>query len=69
MEERGWWYKYILQVKIPVKMIFFMWLCLKECILSGVNYEKRGGIGPSFCSLYLRNDETTTHLFVDGPKS
>jgi hypothetical protein len=46
-----------------------MFLCLKDCILIGVNYKKRGGIGPSFCNLCLRNEETTTHLFVDCTKT
>jgi hypothetical protein len=41
-----------------------MWLCLKDCIPTGVNYKKRGGIGPSVCSLCLRDEETTSHVFV-----
>jgi hypothetical protein len=42
-----------------------MWLCLKDCILSGVNFRKRGGIRPSVCNLCLRDEETTNHLFMD----
>jgi hypothetical protein len=65
LDENRWWYKVIWKVNIPDKIICFMWLCLKDCILSGVNFRKRGGIGPSVCSLCLRDEETTTHLFVD----
>jgi ribonuclease HI len=64
LDENKWWYKAIWKVRIPGKIICFMWLCLKDCILTGANYRKRGGIGPSVCSLCLRGEETTTHLFV-----
>jgi hypothetical protein len=69
MEERRWWYKSIWKVNIPVKMICFVWLCLKDCILSGVNYKKIEGKGPYACSLCLRDEETTTHLFLDCSKT
>jgi hypothetical protein len=42
-----------------------MWLCIKDCILTGINYQKRGGIGPSVCALCLKDEETVMHLFVD----
>jgi hypothetical protein len=54
-----WWYKSIWRVNIPRKIICFMWLCLKDCILTGANYKKRGGIGPVVCILCLKDDETT----------
>jgi hypothetical protein len=69
IEERRWWFKSIWEVNILVKMIFFMWLCLNDCIILGVNYKKRGGISPFVCCLYLRNEETTTHIFVDCSKT
>jgi hypothetical protein len=34
IEDIRWWYKSIWKVKIPVKIICFMWLCLKDCILT-----------------------------------
>jgi hypothetical protein len=41
-----------------------MWLCLKDSILTGANYKKRGGIGPVVCILCLQDDETTYHLLI-----
>jgi hypothetical protein len=64
MDGNRWWYKSIWKVNIPSKIICFMWLCLKDCILTGANYRKRGGIGPSICSICLRDEETTTHIFL-----
>jgi len=54
-----WRFKSIRKVSIPRKIICFMWLCLKDSILTGENYKKRGGIGPIVCSLCLKDDETT----------
>jgi hypothetical protein len=64
LEENRWWYKAIWRVNILGKITCFMWLRLKDCILTGANFRKRGGIGPLACSLYLRDEDTTTHLFV-----
>jgi hypothetical protein len=69
LEEKKWWYKAIWSLNIPIKIICFMWMCLKDCILTGVNYQKRGGIGPLVCNLCLKNEETTTHLFVECQKT
>jgi hypothetical protein len=59
-----WWYKPIWKINIPSKVICFMWLCLKDSILTGANYKKRGGIGPVVCSICLQDDETTEHLLI-----
>jgi hypothetical protein len=59
-----WWYKLIWKVNIPSKVICFIWLCLKDKILTGANYKKRGGIGPVVCTLCLQDDETTNHLLI-----
>jgi hypothetical protein len=59
-----WWYKEIWRVNIHRKIICFMWLCLKDRILIGANFRKRGGIGPVVCNLCLKDDETTNHLFI-----
>jgi len=69
LEERKWWFKAIWKLNIPTKLIFFTWLCLKDCILTDINYQKSGGIGPTFCNVCLMNEETTTHAFVECPKS
>ena len=57
-----WWYKSIWKFNIPSKVICFMWLCLKDCILTSANYKKRGGI--VVCSLCLKDYETTKHLLI-----
>ena len=41
-----------------------MLLCLKDSILTGENYKKRGGIDHVACSLCLQDDETTDHLLI-----
>jgi hypothetical protein len=41
-----------------------MWLCLKDHVLTGVNYKLRGSIGSSVCMLCLNEEESTVHLFV-----
>ena len=59
-----WWYKDIWKINIPAKIIMFMWICLKDCVLTGENYRRRGGVGPSVCTLCQKNEETTLHLFI-----
>jgi ribonuclease HI len=60
-----WWHKTIWSVKVAVKIICFLWLCLEDRLLTGINFQKRGGIGPSVCTLCLKAEESVTHLFVD----
>jgi ribonuclease HI len=62
--ENRWWYKAIWHVNVPSKIICFIWLCLMDNILTGVNYQRRGGIGPSVCSLCLNGEDSTDHLFT-----
>jgi hypothetical protein len=64
LDENKWCYKAIWKFRILGNIICFMWLCLKDYILIGANYRKRGGIVASVCSLFLRGEEMTTHLFV-----
>jgi hypothetical protein len=52
-------------VKVAVKIICFLWLCLEDRLLTGINYKKRGGIRPSVCTLCLKAEESVTNLFVD----
>jgi hypothetical protein len=33
MEDNIWWFKSIWKVNIPSKIICFMWLCLKDCMI------------------------------------
>lgn len=64
LDDNRWWYKAIWKVNIPSKIICFMWLCLIDGVFTGANYRRMGGIGPLACSLCLRDEETTSHLFV-----
>ena len=61
---QSWWYTQIWKVKAPCKLICFMWLCLRNKTLTGDNYRRRGGIGPSVCLLCLHYEETIQHIFV-----
>jgi hypothetical protein len=38
---------------------------LKDCIMTGENFGKRGGIGPSVCYLCLKDEESTQHLLLN----
>jgi len=60
-----WWYSLIWKVRAPLKLILFLWLILKNKVLTGENFRIRGGIGPSVCPLCLQAEETIQHLVVD----
>jgi len=64
-DEVRWWHTIIWKVKAPVKIIMFMWLCLKNRVLNRLRGRLRGGIGPSICHLCLINEESIQHLVVD----
>jgi len=61
--ENRWWFKAIWKVNVPSKIICFIWLCLMNSILIEVNYQRRGGIGPSSCNLCLNVEDSIDHLF------
>jgi hypothetical protein len=63
VEDPVWWYQALWKVKLPYKLILFMWLFLKDRVLTGVNYKLKGGIGPYVCTLCLNEEEYTMHLF------
>jgi hypothetical protein len=52
-----WWYKALWKIQVPAKIILFVWLCLHDRILTGENYRRRGGIGPSVCFKSAALDE------------
>jgi len=58
VEDHKWWYSLIWKIKVPIKIILFMWLSLNNKVLTGENFRRRGGIGPSVCPLCLNNEET-----------
>ena len=47
------------------KVNFFMWLALKNKLLTSDNLSKRGLNGPFWCSLCKCALENADHLFVD----
>jgi hypothetical protein len=62
--EPEWWFHGLWKLQVPIKLILFMWLSLHDRILTGENFRRRGGIGPTACSLCLQDEETTQHLMV-----
>jgi len=57
--DKEWWYLAPWRIKIPTKLILFVWICLMNKILTGENFRLRGGTGSSVCTLCLENEETT----------
>jgi len=64
-DEATWWSYLIWKVNAPLKMRCFMWLCLRNKVMTGNNYRRRGGIGPSVCHLCLNDEESVNHLFAE----
>ena len=48
---------------LPRKIGCFLWLVLKNKVLTWDNIKKKGKIGPGICSLCYTNEETVHHLF------
>ena len=44
----------------------FVWLVIENHILTWDNLSKRGWIGPSWCCLCAKNEESVSHLLMDG---
>lgn len=60
----NWWHNLIWRWNLPTKLRCFIWLCLKDKILTWPNLLKRGFTGPNICILCKKDEEDTTHLFV-----
>jgi len=58
------WSLEIWKIKVPMKISLFIWIAISNRILTGDNYQKRGGIGPSICPLCMKNDETVCHMLI-----
>lgn len=54
----------IWKIKIPMKMIIFLWLINRKAILKWENLRKRGWKGPSRCILCRLEEETIEHIFI-----
>lgn len=50
-------------------MCFFMWLVTKDAILTCVNLQKRGWVGPNYCVLCKRDSKDGQHLLLNYPYS
>jgi len=53
------------KTKAPPKCKFFSWLMLKDRIWTAARLQRRGWPNDYFYQLYIRNLETTEHLFCD----
>jgi len=47
------------------KIDLLFWTLSHDSILTGENVKNKGLEGPSRCNLYLSNEESTTHLFLE----
>ena len=54
----------IWKTAIPEKIKIFLWLAMKNKILTAENLKKRGWEHPSSCVLCGKEDETVSHLFL-----
>ena len=50
-------------VTLPRKIGCFLWLVLRNKVLTWDNLQKRGKYGPGICSMCFSNEETVIHLF------
>lgn len=63
----GCWYAKFWKWQIPLKVTCFLWLCLRNRILTWDNLLKRGFCGPGYCFLCAAADETISHIFESCP--
>jgi hypothetical protein len=57
-------YRFIWKIKMPLKVKVFMWLVLKNCILTKDNLMRRGWTGNSQCHL-CSSEENMSHLLFE----
>ena len=50
---------------LPNKISCFIWLSLRNRILTWENLQKRGFHGPGICALCCSDEETVEHLFIN----
>ena len=48
---------------LPRKISYFVWLALKNKLLTWDNLQKRGWIRPGICALCSANEDSAQHLF------
>lgn len=60
-----WWILWLWKVFVPLKVKLFLWLSIKDKILTWRNLQKCGFSGPSRCCLCLQACDMTAHIFGD----
>ena len=63
--EPYFWYNELWNWQLPLKVKLFVWLMLKQRILTWEKLNKRGFSGTSRCVLCGISEETMFHLFVE----
>ena len=63
LNDLGYPYKFMWKTKIPQKIKIFLWLAIRNSILTKVNLVRRGWKGPVSCH-FCGAVETIDHLFV-----
>ena len=63
--EPYFWYNELWNWQLPLKVELFVWIMLKQRILTWENLNKRGFSGTSRCILCGISEETMFHLFVE----
>lgn len=59
-----WWCKVLWKWNTPRKIVVFIWLCLRNKLLTWDNLCNRGWGGPNWCILCREVEVTIHHLFV-----
>jgi hypothetical protein len=66
-DEGVWWWKCIWKYKCPLKSCIFMWLALKNKVLTWENLKKGGKHGLGWCYLCQSCDESIAYLLLFCP--
>jgi len=61
----GGWRKTLWNWNIALKIKLFIWISLKNKILTWNNLLAKGWEGPSFCILCTKGPETLSHLLIN----
>jgi zinc-binding in reverse transcriptase len=59
---------YLWELKLPLKIKYFIWIVLHGKILTRANLFKRGWRGSVSCAFCSHSLETIFHLFLDCPR-
>lgn len=62
-----WWWKLLWKLRAPKKTQVFMWLALKNKVLTWEALQKRGRQGPHICMLCRSAGEDILQLLIQCP--